>query len=320
MSLTLSAFNKALKRLENIAHNTPVLTSNTFNKLTGYKVYLKCENFQKMGAFKFRGAYNALKKLSEDEKGGVITHSSGNHAQAIALAGKLLGMKTVIVMPKNAPKVKINATLGYGAEVVFCEPTVSSREKKTHEIIKQKGYTFIHPYDNLNVIEGAGTACLELLNREGKFDAVIAPIGGGGLLSGTSIVGKLSGLVTKIYGAEPINANDAYLSFKAGYIIPQTNPNTIADGLRTSLSELTFKFIRQYVDDILIVSESQILEAMQFLWERMKIVVEPSGAVPVAVLMDEKCPIKKNSKVGVIISGGNIDLTSFFACLNKKIQ
>ena len=319
--LKLADIKEAALRLKGIVHNTPVLTSRTFNQQTGYEVYFKCENFQRMGAFKFRGAYNALSKLSESEKmNGVITHSSGNHAQAIALAGHLLSIKTVIVMPKNAPQVKIKATRGYGAEIIFSESTPEARKETTHELTKTHNYAFIHPYDNINVIEGAGTACFELISQIGKLNAVLTPVGGGGLLSGTSIVAKESHLVNFMYGVEPLNADDAFQSFKANHIIPQTNPDTIADGLRTSLSELTFSIIKQNVDDFFVVTEYEILKAMKFLFERMKMVVEPSGAVTAAALMHEDCPIEKNSKIGVIISGGNIDMTNYFDALNRLIE
>lgn len=321
MSISINTIKQAALRLKGFVHTTPVLTSKTINKLTGYKVFFKCENFQRMGAFKFRGAFNAISKLTNSEKSyGVVTHSSGNHAQAIAMASKLLNTKSVVVMPKNAPQVKIDATRGYGARIVFCEPTETARIETTQQLIKENNYTLIHPYDNENVIEGAGTACLELLNETGQLNAILAPVGGGGLISGTSIVAKESGLVEQVFGAEPINANDAYQSFNAGKIISITNPNTIADGLRTTLSKLTFGFIKRYVDDILTVSEEEIIEAMKVIYERMKIVIEPSGAVPSAALMLKNCPIEKGSTVGIIISGGNIDLTSFFTTLQKLIS
>ena len=302
--------------LKNIAHTTPLLTSRTLNDLTGFNVYIKAENFQRVGAFKFRGAYNAISKLSADQKSkGVITHSSGNHAQAIALAGKIFNIKTVIVMPNNAPAVKVEATKGYGAEIVFSEPTVQSREKTTDELIHQHGYTFIHPYNNDDVIEGQGTATIEVINSLGKIDAIITPVGGGGLLSGTSIVAKESKKIKFVFGAEPEQADDAFRSFNQKKLIQEGTTNTIADGLRTYLSELTFSYISKYVDNIITVSEQEIKDAMKFLFERMKIVVEPSGAVPVAALIKmskNESFLPAGSKIVCIISGGNIDLTEFF--------
>ena len=316
MSTSFEKIRLASQKLQNIAHNTPLLTSSTLNELTGFDVYIKAENFQRVGAFKFRGAYNAISKLSDDQKAkGVITHSSGNHAQAIALAGKLFNVKTVIVMPKNAPEVKVLATKGYGAEVVFSEPNVKSREDTTESLVQKHGYTFIHPYNNNDVIEGQGTATVEVLDKLHSLDAIITPVGGGGLLSGTSIVAKESKKIKFVFGAEPEQADDAFRSFKAKTLIKEGTPNTIADGLRTYLSELTFGYISKYVDEIITVSEQEIVEAMKFLFQRMKIVVEPSGAVPVAALIKlskSSSALKKGSKVACIISGGNIDLTEFF--------
>jgi threonine dehydratase len=314
---------EAFNRIYNIVHKTPVFSSKTLNLHTGCEIYLKCENFQRMGAFKFRGAVNAVMKLSDEQrKRGIITHSSGNHAQAIALAGKLFQIPTTIVMPENAPEVKIEATKGYGADIVFCGASVVSREKATLHQIDKYNYTFIHPYDNLDVIEGAGTVAIEIIDELGGFDAIIAPVGGGGLISGTSIVAKESKKIKFVFGAEPKNADDAYQSLKQGKIIPQTNPNTIADGLRTQLSELTFSFIQKYVDDIITVTEQEIIEAMRILFERMKLVVEPSGAVSLAVAMklSKEKQFSQGSRVVCIISGGNIDLSEFFSLLEKKIR
>ena len=320
----LEEIKAAALRLQNVANKTPVMTSRTLNKITCASCYLKCDNFQRVGAFKFRGAYNAISQLTDEQKkNGVITHSSGNHAQAVSYAGFLFNVKTVIVMPTNAPEVKVDATRNYGAEIHFCEPTQSARETTVNDLIKKHGYTLVHPYDNLTVIHGAGTAAWEFLQEIGKIDIMMAPVGGGGLLSGTSAVSKESGLVTKVFGAEPLNANDAWKSFHQGALISQSNPLTIADGLRTSLSELTFKTIRQYVDEIITVTELEIISAMKFLWERMKIVVEPSGAVPLAAVfkLAENSPETiKGSKIGLIISGGNVDLTNFFSTLKDSIK
>ncbi|TKJ23367.1 MAG: hypothetical protein CEE43_03640 [Promethearchaeota archaeon Loki_b32] len=296
------------------------MTSRTLNSITGSKNYLKCENFQRVGAFKFRGAYNTLSLLTEKQKKqGVITHSSGNHAQAIALAASLLGIKATIVMPKGAPVNKINATKGYGAEIVFCDNNLESRAQTTEEIIERNNSILIHPYDNDNIINGQGTAAFELIKEVGDLDLVIAPLGGGGLLSGTAIASKGLCPNAQVIGVEPSIADDGLRSLKAGYIIPSTYPNTIADGLRTSISEKTFKFIQKYVDQIVTVSEIDIIEAMRFLWRRMKIIVEPSGAVPLAALLSKKILVN-NKKVGAILSGGNIDLEPFFQLLEKKLE
>ncbi|MGQ9720944.1 MAG: pyridoxal-phosphate dependent enzyme [Candidatus Jordarchaeum sp.] len=310
----------ARERLRSIVNRTPVMTSRTLDALTGGLIFLKCENFQRVGAFKFRGAYNSINQLTPEEKRrGVIAHSSGNHAQAIALAAKLLGVKAIIVMPKNTPPVKKTATRGYGAEIVLSGNKPTDREEKAERLSNEYGYTLIHPSDDLNVIYGAGTAAYELIEDVGSLDLVLAPVGGGGLLSGTSISVKGLCPEAKVIGVEPKNADDAFRSFKAGKIIPSINPQTIADGLRTSLGNNTLKIILENVDDIITVTEKQIIEAMKFLWERMKLVVEPSGAVSLAGLLYGDLEIKKR-KVGIIISGGNIDLTSFFKLLEQRIK
>jgi threonine dehydratase len=311
---------EAYERIKDVANCTPVMTSVTLDTITGSKCFLKCENFQKTGAFKFRGAYNALSQLSlEQKKKGVITHSSGNHAQAIALAAKLLGIKAVVVMPENASPVKVAATRGYGAEIVTCGSHPIDREKAVKPLIEKHGYTLIHPSNDLKIIAGAGTAAYELIKEVGELDYVFSPVGGGGLLSGTAIATK--GLLpsAKVIGVEPQNADDAYQSFKAGRIIPVKTPNTIADGLRTSLGNNTFRIIREKVDQIITVSEEEIVEAMQFLWERMKLVVEPSGAVSLAGVLSKQITLD-SKRVGIIISGGNIDLTDFFARIRQKIN
>ncbi len=312
---------KAYSRLENFANKTPVLTSRTLNFKLKSEVFFKCENFQRAGAFKFRGAFNTINQLSIKEKeNGIITHSSGNHAQAVSLVSKILKVKSVIVMPDNAPQVKVKATRDYGAEIHFCESTIDAREKLCSELIQDNGFTLIHPYDNINVIYGAGTAAMELINQIGELDYILAPIGGGGLISGTAAYSKESGKVGIVIGAEPENANDAYNSFKSNNLVTHHKPNTIADGLRTLLSPLTFDFIRRFVDDIIIVKEDEIIEAMKFLWERMKIIVEPSGAVPLAAIIKgiEQGVMTKNTRIGLILSGGNIDLSNFFKIYKKK--
>jgi threonine dehydratase len=262
---------EAYERIKETVNKTPVMISSTLNKITGSKCFLKCENFQKTGAFKFRGALNASSQLSpEQKKRGVITHSSGNHAQALALAAKLLGIKAVIVMPENASKVKMAATRNYEAEIVTCGSHPTDREKAVIPLIKKHGYTLIHPSNDPKIISGAGTVAYELIKEIGKLDYVFSPVGGGGLLSGTAVATK--GLLpsAKVIGVEPKNADDAYQSFKAGKIVLVKNPNTIADGLRTSLGNNTFRIIKEKVDQIITVSEEEIVDAMQFLWERMK--------------------------------------------------
>lgn len=318
--MSFQGIEEAFRRIDSVANKTPVMTSRTLNLLLNAEVYFKCENFQRVGAFKFRGAYNALSLLSDEErKHGVITHSSGNHAQALALAASLLGIHATIVMPKGAPINKINATKGYGAEIVFCDNNLESRTQTTNKLIERNKLILIHPYNNDNIINGQGTATFELIKEVGDLDLVIAPLGGGGLLSGTAIATKGLCPNAHVIGVEPTMADDALKSLKAGYIIPSTYPNTIADGLRTSISEKTFKFIREYVDQIITVSEMEIIEAMRFLWERMKIIVEPSGAVPLAALLSKKILVN-NKKVGAILSGGNIDLEPFFQLLEKKLE
>ncbi|MFX1483024.1 MAG: threonine/serine dehydratase [Promethearchaeota archaeon] len=292
---------------------TPIMTSTTLDRLTDCRVFLKCENFQKVGAFKFRGSLNAVSQLSEEErKKGVIAHSSGNHAQALALAASMEGIKATIVMPKNSPQVKVNATKGYGAEIVFCKNSSEARVKVARELVEKHGYILIHPYDDERIIAGAGTASLEMIEEIGCLDFVFAPVGGGGLISGTSIAAKGLCPMVRVIAAEPEMADDAYRSFKEGKIFPSVYPDTIADGLRTQLSELTFGIIRRYVDDIITVSEKEIVDAMRFLWERMKIVVEPSGAVSLAGFLKMQQNISKK-RIGIILSGGNVDLTDFFA-------
>lgn len=299
------------------------MTSRTLNDLVNAKTFLKCENFQRGGAFKFRGACNAILQLSKGQKeNGIIAHSSGNHAQAVALASSLLGVKAVIVMPNNAPGVKVAATKGYGAEIVFSSNSLDDRILMVDELISQHRYTLIHPYDNENVIAGAGTAAIEFLESmkgKGGLDVVFCPIGGGGFISGTSTAVKGSSSNSQVIGVEPEIANDAYRSFKSGKLLKNVNIGTIADGLRTSLSERTFRIIQENVDEIVTVSEDEILKAMRFLWERMKLVVEPSGAVPLAALLANKVDVE-NRRLGIMISGGNIDLDRFFALLKKDFS
>lgn len=309
---TLKDIEIAYERIKKMINKTSVLTSRTLNDMVGSNVFIKCENFQRVGAFKFRGVSNKLLQLSKKEKArGVVTHSSGNHAQAVALASSILNIKSVIVMPDNAPQVKVNATREYGAEIVRCKSNVKSREETCQMLINKYGYTLIHPYDDDQIIAGAGTAALELINEVGNLDYMFCPVGGGGLLSGTSIATKGLCPDSKVIASEPEKANDAFKSFKEGKLYPSLYPDTIADGLRTSLCERTFKIIQENVDEIVTVSEKEIVDAMKFLWMRMKIIVEPSGTVPIAGVIKMSRSIR-NKKIGVIISGGNIDLDDFF--------
>ena len=315
-SPTFEDIRAAAARLAGIAHHTPVMTSRTLEARLGCAVYLKCENFQRMGAFKFRGAYNAVIQLSPAERGrGVVTHSSGNHAQAVALAAGLAGSRAVVVMPRGSSPPKLAATRDtYGAEVVLCDNSVASREETTRILMAERGLTMVHPYDDERIIAGAGTAALELLEETGDLDAVIAPIGGGGLMSGTCLAAHGLASATAVYGVEPERADDARRSLEAGRIVAGGPPDTIADGLRTTLSERTFAVLRTHLEGIATVREDEIVEAMRFLWERMKLVVEPSGAVSLAALLAGRLDVR-GKRVGVIVSGGNVDLASFFAQL-----
>jgi threonine dehydratase len=279
----LRDIESAYRRIESIANWTPVHASRTLNDVLECSVFLKCENFQRGGSFKFRGAYNAISQLSKEErKCGVIAHSSGNHAQAVALVSKLLGTKATLVMPENSARVKVDATRGYDAEVVLCAPTRSGREGTVRKLIDKHGYTLVHPFDNDDVIAGAGTAAYELIKEMGRLDYIFCPIGGGGLISGTSIAAK--GLMprVKVIGVEPKGACDAYDSVRAGKLQPAKTTFTIADGLRVALSERTFGIIRKNVDRIVTVSDKEIVDAMRFLWERMKLVVEPTGVLTIS--------------------------------------
>jgi threonine dehydratase len=284
------------------------LTNESLNQKVGAQVYLKCENLQKVGAFKFRGACNAVYSLSDAEAArGVSTHSSGNHAQALALAAKIRGIPAYIVMPNNAPTVKKDAVAGYGGIITFCEPTLAARESTLAKIAQETGATVIHPYNNEKVIAGQGTAALELLEDIPDLDVIIAPVGGGGLLSGTSIAATELKKGIRVIAGEPEMADDAFRSMQAGRIIPSENPKTIADGLLTSLGDLTFPIIQKRVEQIVTVSEAGIIESMKYIWERAKIIIEPSSAVAIGVLWEKKIDLT-DLKVGVIVSGGNVDL------------
>lgn len=300
----------AHQRIKSFVHQTPVLNSQSINEILGCELFFKCENFQKVGAFKYRGATNAVLSLSAAQKSrGVATHSSGNHAAALALAAKLNGVKAHIVMPNNAPEIKKKAVAGYGADITFCEPTLEAREATLQQIIGQTGATMVHPYNQWEVICGQGTAALELLEQQESLDVVMTPVGGGGLLSGTATYVKEQFPHVKVMAGEPIMADDAFRSFKSGKFCPVVNPATMADGLRTSLGSLTFQIIQNKVDDILVVQEESILVAMRLVWERMKIIIEPSSAVPLAAVMENQ-KVFANKRIGIILSGGNVDLNN----------
>jgi threonine dehydratase len=309
---------KAYENLQNIANETPVMTSRVLNNRLNAEAFLKCENFQRTGSFKFRGAYNTVSLLTDEQKkNGVIAHSSGNHAQALALVAKLFGMDCTVVMPSNSSHVKLEAVKEYGAKIVLCKPTPQDRQETTDKLIEEKGYTLIHPYDNDNTISGAGTCAYELLKEVSDLDFVFCPVGGGGLISGTSIASKGFAPMAKVIGVEPETANDAYQSLITGKMVPNTRFDTIADGLRTSLCQRTFEIMKQNVDKIVLVSEDEIVDAMEFLWERMKLVIEPSAAVSLAGLLKKEVDVK-DCKIGVILSGGNVDLERFFMDFKSK--
>jgi len=299
---------RAAELIKPYINRTPVITSDTFNQLFSTNLYFKCENFQKVGAFKSRGAVHALLNLSKEELNkGVGTHSSGNHAQALARAARLFEIPAYIVMPENSPKVKIEAVRGYGGIITFCKPTLEARESTLKEIIEKTGASEIHPYDNYDIIAGQATAAMELLQEVSDLDMILCPVGGGGLLSGTALSADYFSNYTKVIACEPSGADDAYRSFNAGKIIPSISPNTIADGLLTSLGQRNFPIIQKYVKEIVTVSDASIIKAMKWTYERMKIVIEPSSAVPIAAIMEEKVTVS-GKKVGIIISGGNVDL------------
>jgi threo-3-hydroxy-L-aspartate ammonia-lyase len=310
-AIGIEEIKQAADRLAPWVHRTPVMTSTALDRVCESSVFLKCENLQKVGAFKFRGAMNAILQLKGAARDcGVITHSSGNHAQAVALAGHLLDVRVTVVMPRTAPAVKRAATEGYGARIVTCEPTIASREETVATEIERHGFTLVHPYNDWNVIAGQGTAAWELLEQVAEVDVVICPVGGGGLLAGTAIAVKGRSPRTVVLAAEPANADDARRSLEAGSIQRCDDPRTIADGLRTtSIGERNFAVISRHVSGIVSVAEDEILAAMRFVWERMKLVIEPSAAVAVAPLLNGTI---EAGRIGVILSGGNVDLEAFF--------
>lgn len=309
---TLEYIKSAHRRIEKYIHRTPIFSSKSINEIVLQEVYFKCENFQKAGAFKFRGACNAVFSLDEETaKKGVATHSSGNHAGALALTASMRNIPATIVMPKNAPLIKQKAVKSYGAEIIFCESNLEARENTLQTILAKTNANFIHPYNNFDVICGQGTSAIEFLEEIPNLDYILAPVGGGGLISGISTAAKAINPKIKVIGCEPKNADDAFNSFYSGVLQKVSSPNTIADGLRTSLCELTFSIIQNNVDEIITVSEESIKKAMRLVWERMKIIIEPSSAVPLAALLEDKKIIQKNKKIGIIISGGNVDFEDF---------
>lgn len=310
--LQFSDIADAHNRISGIAHRTPILTSRTANEYTGAQIFFKCENFQRMGAFKFRGAYNALSRFTaEQRERGVVAFSSGNHAQAIALSARLLNMPAVIVMPIDAPEVKVAATLGYGAEVVKYDRYTEDREAIGQRLASERGLTLIPPYDHLDVMAGQGTAAKEMIEETGALDVLFVPLGGGGLLSGCAVAAKHLSPACKVIGVEPEAGNDGQRSFKSGKIVHIDTPTTIADGAQTQhLGNHTFPVIQKYVDDVLTATDAELVEAMKFFASRMKIVVEPTGCLGAAVALGRQLDLR-NKRVGVMISGGNIDLQRF---------
>lgn len=307
--LNFEAVRKASERIRPYVHRTPVLTCTALDRMAGAHLFFKCENFQKTGAFKIRGAGNAVLSMTDREiEPGVATHSSGNHGAALTHAASWRGRKAFVVMPENSNPVKKRAASAYGAELVFCRPTLESREATLNEVVEKTGACFVPSYNDHRVIAGQGTAALELMESIRALDSVIVPVGGGGLLSGTAIAVKGMSESTSVYAGEPENASDAYQSLREGHIVPVSSPDTIADGLRTSLGSLTFPIIRDHVKNIFLVSEADILETMKLVWQRMKIIIEPSSAVPLAAVLLNPETFRKQ-RVGIILSGGNVQLS-----------
>ncbi len=309
--------SEAHERIKTYISHTPVMTSQSVNERAGCNVFFKCENFQKVGAFKARGAMNAALSLSPEQRAkGLATHSSGNHAQAIARAAKILGIKSYIVMPRTAPEIKKRGVLGYGGEIFECEPTLQAREATLAEVIKKTGATEIHPFNNYDVIAGQATAAKEFFEEVGPLDVIMAPVGGGGLLSGTALAAKYFSPNTLVIAGEPTGSDDAYRSLKSGKI-EQAQSNTIADGLLTSLGDKTFPIIQENVKEIITVTDDEIIDALRLVWERMKIIIEPSCAVPLAALLKEKERFT-GKRVGIILSGGNVDIERVLMLLVGK--
>lgn len=309
MTITFDDVQSAAQRLAGVAHRTPTATSRTLNERAGAEVFGKCENLQRAGAFKFRGAYNAISRLSDEQRArGVVTFSSGNHAQAVALVGKLLKMPTVIVMPHDAPAVKLAATRGYGAEVVLYDRVEQKREAIARRLGEERGLTLIPPFDHPHIIAGQGTAALELLTDVPDLDVLIVPIGGGGLISGCCVAAHALNPAIRIYGVEPDTANDTYLSLQAGEIVSTPQSHSIADGLLpTAPGQLTFPIMQRHLEGVILLTDDEMADATRFLLMRMKLLVEPSGAAPIAALLAGKVPAAAGKKVGVVLSGGNLD-------------
>jgi len=310
MEMTKQNLIDCHNRIKPFIHNTPVLTSNQVNKMTGSEIYFKCDNFQKMGAFKMRGATNAILQLSdENKKNGVVTHSSGNFAQALSLAAKSIGVKAYIVMPSSATEIKKTAVKSYGGELIECEPNLDAREKAANDIAESTGATFLHPSNDIEVILGQGTACKELLEYNDSIEHVLVPVGGGGLIAGSALAAKYFGKNCTVIGAEPFEVDDAYRSLKSGRIETNDSTNTIADGLKTQLGDKNFPIIKNEIKSIIRITEEEIIESMKIIWERLKIICEPSCSLPLAAVLKNKETFK-NKKVGIIISGGNVDLNN----------
>jgi len=311
MKITKATIEAAANRIAPYIHKTPIMTCKSINELYGLDLYFKCENFQKIGAFKIRGGMNASLQLTEAQlEKGVATHSSGNHAQALAFASKMLGIKAYIVMPESSPQVKVNAVRGYGAEVTICASNQAARESTLEAIVERTGATFIHPYDNDEVITGQATCVKEMIEAMPDIDIVVTPVGGGGLLSGTCLGAHFFKPGLKVYAGEPEGAADAVLSIQSGKVEKAPFVNTIADGLMTTLSERTLEIIKAHVADIILVSEEEIKAALRLVYERMKIIIEPSCAVPLAAVL-KNADLFKGKKVGIILTGGNVDLSKF---------
>ena len=310
MEMTRKNLIDCHNRIKPFIHNTPVLTSTQINKMTGSEIYFKCDNFQKMGAFKMRGATNAILQLSDENKNnGVVTHSSGNFAQALSLAAKSIGVKAYIVMPSSATEIKKTAVKSYGGELIECEPNLDAREKAANDIAESTGATFLHPSNDIEVILGQGTACKELLEYNNSLEYVLVPVGGGGLIAGSALAAKYFGKNCTVIGAEPFEVDDAYRSLKSGKIETNETANTIADGLKTQLGDKNFPIIKNEVESIIRITEKEIIESMKIIWERLKIICEPSCSLPLAAVLKNKETFR-NKKVGIIISGGNVDLNN----------
>ncbi|MFT6214200.1 MAG: threonine dehydratase [Roseivirga sp.] len=309
LPISLTQIREAHARIKPFIHHTPILSSESINAIAGCEIYFKCENFQKVGAFKARGGLNAVLSIPKDERAkGVVTHSSGNHAQAMALAARDSGCPAYIVMPNNAPEVKKKAVVGYGAQVTFCEPTQAARESNAARIMEETGATFVSPYNDYRVIEGQATAAVEFIEAQSDLDFLMVPVGGGGLLAGTALAAHYLKPELQVYAGEPEGAQDAFLSMQKGEVVSIDKPNTIADGLLTTVGDKNFLIIKQLVKGILVVNDQEIIEAMRLIWERMKIIIEPSCAVPFAALLKNKEKFA-GKKVGIILTGGNVDLS-----------